>query len=289
MIVSASYRTDIPAFYGTWFQNRLAEGFCMVRNPYGGPDYRVDLTKEGTEAFVFWTRNIAPFSVALEVVRQRRTPFVVQQTITGYPRALDAATPDTHAAIAGLQGIAATDGIRAAVWRYDPILFTSLTPPDWHRANFSALAGKLAGSVDEVVVSFAQIYRKTRRNLDLAATTGSFEWWDPDEAQKRQLLDDLNTIAGRNRISLAVCGQADLTGQFAREARCIDTERLSDIAGRAITAAANSHREGCACAASRDIGAYDTCPHGCAYCYAVNNRQRAKARMAAHDPSAACL
>ncbi len=33
MIISASYRTDIPAYYRDWFLNRLAAGYAEVRNP----------------------------------------------------------------------------------------------------------------------------------------------------------------------------------------------------------------------------------------------------------------
>jgi hypothetical protein len=33
MIISASYRTDIPAFFGEWFMNRLRAGICKVVNP----------------------------------------------------------------------------------------------------------------------------------------------------------------------------------------------------------------------------------------------------------------
>ena len=33
MILSASRRTDIPAFYGDWLMNRLRAGFLLVRNP----------------------------------------------------------------------------------------------------------------------------------------------------------------------------------------------------------------------------------------------------------------
>jgi len=33
MIISASRRTDIPAFYAEWFMNRLEAGYCLVPNP----------------------------------------------------------------------------------------------------------------------------------------------------------------------------------------------------------------------------------------------------------------
>ena len=61
------------------------------------------------------------------------------------------------------------------------------------------------------------------------------------------------------------------------------------LAGRPLPAAAKAHRQTCACYASRDIGSYDSCPHGCAYCYAVSGRDAAKRRFAAHDPAAEYL
>ena len=173
MIVSASYRTDIPAFYGRWFVNRFRAGWAMVSNPYGGPPSRVDL-RDGVDGYVFWTRHIAPFLPALALVRAAGLPFVVQYTLTGYPRPLEAAVVDPVASIALMRQLAEHYGRRAVVWRYDPILFTDLTPPAWHAKTFAELATRLAGTVDEVVVSFAQLYRKTGRNLVTAARTHAF-------------------------------------------------------------------------------------------------------------------
>jgi len=71
VIVSASYRTDIPAFYADWFMRRLAAGYCRVSNPYGGGDYEVLLTPEAVDGFVFWTRNMRPLLRHLEGPRRR--------------------------------------------------------------------------------------------------------------------------------------------------------------------------------------------------------------------------
>lgn len=285
MIVSASYKTDIPAFYGEWFMRRLEAGHCRVANPYGGPPFTVPLGPKAVDGFVFWTRNLAPFLDRLEIVAARGFPFVVQYTVTGYPRALDAATIAAEQAAGHLRQIAGRYGRRAAVWRYDPIVFTSLTPPAWHRQTFARLAGQLAGAVDEVAVSIAQIYRKTARNLTAAARLHGFTWDDPGVEEKRALIVELAGIAAAHGLRLTVCGQPELIAEGAAEARCIDGKRLSDVAGRPLTAAHKPHRRSCACDASRDIGEYDTCPHGCAYCYAVQSRPLAKRRFAAHDPA----
>lgn len=289
MIISASYKTDIPAFYGEWFLRRLRAGSCRMRNPYGGQWYDISLAQRDVDGFVFWTKNLGPFLSALAEVRQRGYPFVVQYAINGYPRELESAVTDSARSVEHMRRIAETYGPRAAVWRYDTIVTTSLTPFDFHRRNFAALARALEGTTDEVVVSFAQIYKKTLRNMDAAARRFGFTWSDPDAEEKRTLLDELAACAASHGIRLTLCAQPELLTPHAAEARCIDAIRLSDVAGRPIGASLKGNRPGCACYYSRDIGEYDTCPHGCVYCYAVQNRAVAKRRYERHDAEADSL
>ena len=293
MIVSASYRTDIPAFYGAWFRNRLAAGFAEVANPYGGPDYRVSLAPGAVEGFVFWTRNIEPFAPALAAVEDLGIPYVVQMTITGYPRALEPSVVPWERAAESLHTLARRLGPRALVWRYDPILESSLTPPAWHRESFARIAAALTAgpdpAVDEVVLSYAQIYAKTRTNTDAAARRHGFTWRDPEDEEKRALLGALAGIAAERGLTASLCSQSALLVPGLRPARCVDAARLSDLAGRPVAARTKGNRPDCLCAESRDIGAYDSCPHGCSYCYAVRRPDLAKRNHRRHDPAAARL
>lgn len=286
MIVSASYRTDIPAYYAEWFENRLAAGYARVRNPYGGRDTVVDLSTEAVDGFVFWTRNAAPFARALDRVAARGTPFVVQYTVTGYPQALERAVPPTSHGVAQIRRITDCYGVKTVVWRYDPLLITDLTPASFHRENFTRLAEALSSLVDEVVLSFAHPYRKTRRNLDRVAKRGGFSWTDPPPTQKQDLLAEIGEIARTHGLVPTLCAQPDLRPPGVAPARCIDAGRLSAVARRAIQARTQGNRPGCHCAQSRDIGAYDSCPQGCAYCYAVADSDRAAAVRAGHYPAA---
>ncbi len=288
MIVSASYRTDIPAFYGEWFMRRLRAGTCRTVNPWSGRIHEVPLTPESVDGFVFWTRNLRPFRTRLPEIAAR-WPFVVQYTVTGYPRALETSVVAPERAIEDIAELAARYGPRVAVWRYDPILESELTPFDWHKENFAALARALRGCVDEVVVSFAHIYRKTRRNLDAAARRHGFVWRDPSATAKRALIETLAPIARANGMTLTLCSQGAYAAAGTRLARCIDAERLAEIAGRPIVAPESGNRPDCRCHRARDIGAYDTCPHGCVYCYAVSSADRARRGRAAHDPEAPFL
>jgi hypothetical protein len=284
MIISASYRTDIPAFYGEWFLNRLDAGYCMVANPYGSKPYRVSLRREHVDGFVFWTKNLHPFLDKLDILQQRGYPFVVQYSINGYPRTLEFSVVDALRSVRHMREIAARFGRRVAVWRYDPIVFSSVTPRQFHVENFARLASELEGTTDEVAISFAQVYKKTLRNMNWAAGKFGFSWEDPVDQTKIGLVSELVEIARSHGMQLSVCSQRAYVTSGAEEARCIDTKRLSDVAGHDIRAALKGNRPECGCHLSRDIGAYDTCPHGCVYCYAVLNRGLAQSNYKAHDP-----
>lgn len=289
MIVSASYRTDIPAFYAEWFLRRLDEGFALVRNPYSGQLHRVDLRPGRVTGFVFWTRNFGPLLERLDRLRAFGRPFLVQFTITNYPRAIEPAVIPPEKAVAQMHRLAREVHPLCPVWRYDPVLFTSLTPPGFHLENFAHLASRLEGATDEVVISFAQIYAKSRRNLDAAARRHGFSWQDPSGEAKLELAGQLASLAKRHGMRLTVCSQPEYLAPGAEEARCVDVRRLRRISGEPLDAPLKGNRPGCACHESRDIGDYDTCPHGCLYCYAVRHRRLALARYRSHDPASPSL
>lgn len=289
MIVSASCRTDIPAFYSEWFFRRLRAAFCTVRNPYSGKPYRVDLRPSQVDGFVFWTRNFGPMLPRLDELRGFGRPFVVQYTVTGYPREIEAAVIEPLRAIGHIRELSERVHPACAVWRYDPILFTTLTPAAYHLENFRDLAGRLKGATNEVVVSFAQMYAKTQRNLDAAASRNRFEWFDPPAESKIELLGQLARIAREAGMQLSVCTQPELVCEGAVEAHCVDARRLEQIGGFRIAASAKGTRPACACHEARDIGDYDTCPHGCVYCYAARDRRIALDNYKRHDPSTESL
>jgi hypothetical protein len=284
MIISASYRTDLPAFYGDWFMRRLATGSCRTVNPYNGRTVEISLTREAVDGFVFWTRNAGPFRDALERLADLGYPFVVQYTATAYPRALERSVVPAERSIALILELARRYGRRAVVWRYDPVMLTSLTPPAWHRRTFARLAERLAPACDEVVLSFAQIYAKTRANSDRAAKRFGFTWWDPEPEEKIRILRDLGELARDAGLKASLCAQPDLLAEPLEAARCIDSERLSDVSGLSIAAEIKGNRPGCLCARAQDLGVYDSCPHGCVYCYAVRRPEVAKRRHRDHDP-----
>ncbi|MEC9347403.1 MAG: DUF1848 domain-containing protein [Pseudomonadota bacterium] len=273
MIVSASYRTDIPAFHAAWFRARLADGEARVRSPYGGRDSVVSLRPGDVDGFVFWTRNAAPFREALREAGAI-APFMLSYTVTGYPGTLERGVPPVDHAVAEIARTVATYGPETVVWRYDPVVWSDLTPPDYHRAQVHRIADRLAGLVDEVVFSAVNLYAKSRRNL--ARHAPELDVHEPDEAAKRELLAGLGEIVLERGMRPRLCSQPDLLSGPLEPARCVDAERLARIGGAPFRARQKGNRPGCACAASRDIGAYDSCAHGCLYCYAVSDHTKVR-------------
>lgn len=280
MVISASRRTDIPAFYGRWFQERLKAGECLVANPFSGKESIVSLRPEDVEAYVFWTKKPWPFFPVLDSLHESGVVFSLQFTITPYDRVIEKAVIPVERAIEAARTLAARFGPAAVVWRYDPIIITEHQTPAWHMEQFRRMARHLEGSVDEVVTKFLVPYAKTVRNLasasSLRATTGS------EDAQKA-LLEEMNEAAADHGMALKVCSMPTMEGRLP-SAMCIDPVRLRRLGAKLKTCKSNPSREGCQCLESRDIGAYDTCPQGCSYCYANQNQALAVARFRDHSP-----
>lgn len=258
-------------------------------NPYNLRVIRVSLHRDTVEGIVFWTKNVGPFLKHLAEVKERGFPFILQHTINGYPRALEQAVVNAPRAVEHLHEVSEKFGPRVCVWRYDTIINSSITPREWHVETFSRLAKSLEGATDEVVISFAHLYQKTLRNMEKAAKEHGFTWSDPGDEWKKALATELASIASAHSIRLTVCSQPQFIMPGCYEARCVDADRLADVVGSPVKACLKGNRKECGCFESRDIGEYDTCPHGCVYCYAVRNQDLARSRFKQHDPLAESL
>lgn len=290
MIVSASRRTDIPAFYARWVTNRLRAGWCEVKNPFNASQIsRVSLLPEEVAAIVFWTRQPGPLLPYLpEILAMGHQPFFLH-TLLDNPRAMDPSCPRPETAVP--QFLALAEALPGRVtWRYDPVVLTEATPPDWHRRTFERLAAALEGHTDRVMVSVLEPYRKIARRLAALAASGC-RLLPTDMETLVRLFVDLRDMAAARGMRLATCAQPECFEQAGIAAgRCIDPAWIARLTGRPVPAGRDPSQRGrCGCAPSKDIGAYDTCLFGCAYCYATTSFDRARAAFARHDPDAPSL
>lgn len=289
MIISASRRTDIPAFYSEWLMNRVRAGFCTVPNPFNPKQVsRVSLIREDVDCLVFWTRNPKPLLRHLDELDRLGYSYYFLYTLVDYPRPIELATPSVSSATATLRELSDRIGPKRVVWRYDPILFGDLGSVSYHRDRFARLARELKGHTKRVVVSVVDIYRRMSRRLrELAAQGSNIEderGIEPEELA--ELMTSLSHSARENRMEIASCAEELDLGQFGiRAGHCIDADLISDLFGIDLTARKDpSQRKACGCMVSRDIGMYDSCVFGCQYCYATSSMERAKENRRLHDP-----
>ena len=103
-IISASRRTDVPAFYSEWFLRRLEEGFCDYWQPFAYQWFQVSLRPEEVAGIVLWNKNLGPLLQSLPDLRNRYV-FYVQFTITRHPPELAPGTITPAVAVAQLQEV----------------------------------------------------------------------------------------------------------------------------------------------------------------------------------------
>ena len=265
MIISASRRTDIPAFYAPWMVHRLREGYCTVPNPFDRNQVsRISLRPEDVDAIVFWTRNPRPLLPYLDELDARGYRYYFQFTILGYPRQLDVKSPPVAAALQTFCELSDRLGPSRVIWRYDPIVFSGLTPAAFHRENFPRLAEALRDRTRRSVISIVDAYRKTASRLrKLDGTPAAMQ--PCDAAEFGPLMAELAAVARANGMDIVSCAEEiDLRLFGIRPGKCIDDAVIAaafDI--RVPETKDPAQRPACGCVVSRDVGMYESCLYGC--------------------------
>ncbi len=285
-IISASRRTDIPAFYMPWFMNRLRAGSVAYPNPFGGQVHTVSLRPEHVHSLVFWSKNYRPFLPHLDEIADRGYRFYAHYTITGAPRSLEPHVPDWKAAVEVFRKLAARASPAHVQWRFDPILFTDELGAAFYQERFRQIAAALDGATRRCYFSFAPFYGKVERRLRRMG----IRYQDPPLTVRRDLAAALADIADAHGMTLHACCQDALLSQQVHQAHCVDGDLLAALSpDRPAVTERRPTRQGCGCTASRDIGMYDTCAYGCVYCYATQDPAAAVHRWRAHDPNGEML
>lgn len=290
-IISASRRTDIPAWYGEWFQHRLRAGYAIYRNPFGGQYHRVSVRPDDVVAIVFWTRNAFPFLAILDKEVRRLYRSIFLYTINGYGPSLEPHAHDRAECLAGFERVSDLLGPDSVHWRYDPILLSQRVGRDDHLRSFEELARKLEGKTFVCHTSFVQYYKKTSRRLNRLAEKSGDLCGDPPDEEKITLARELKDLATARGIELVSCCAPLLDRAGLQRGRCIDPSLITrlrpDLAD--LNLKPRPTRAGCGCAASRDIGAYNTCQSGCLYCYATDDSRTTRRALENHDPDSESL
>lgn len=295
-IISASRRTDIPAFYAQWFMERVRRGFFHRVNPFNPRQVRrVSLKPEDVDTIVFWTKNPGPLLPSLAELDDRGFSYYFQFTLNPYGHPFEPNLPPLGERIETFRTLGAMIGPGRVVWRYDPLILSSLTPPEYHRELFGRTATELRGSTGRIMFSFLDFYGKAKSRLSAIERDRGIVFHDIRGEEFRngrwELLKEMRACAAENGMELYSCAEEEeLEGIGIRHGHCIDAGLVRELSGSSAPLSRDRHqRRECGCAVSVDVGMYNSCPFRCAYCYANASPKVIAANLKKHAPKGSAL
>ena len=281
MIISASRRTDIPAFYSEWFMNCIRDGFVCVKNPFNTHAIsKVPLTPDLVDLIVFWTKDPYKFVRNLDELDERGYKYYFLFTLTPYGKDVECGLRDKNDIIKTFQELSRRIGKEKVVWRYDPIVLGGEMTVEWHLKKFKEYVELLAEFTESVVFSFLLEYKKI----------GKQEFRRPNLSEMKVISQEFAKIAKENGLKIKSCAEEVIHANGIEKSTCIDKELIERILGQCVNAARDKcQRKDCQCIESIDIGEYNSCLHLCKYCYANTATEQIKTNCKKHDPKSPLL
>jgi hypothetical protein len=279
IVLSASRRTDIPAFYMPWFMNRIEAGHFEVDHPFGQAAASVPAGVEHVHSIVFWSKNFGPFlrEGYGEHLSRKGYGLLFNFTLNSPHPVLEPQVPSLENRLEQLDRLCDTFGPHCVQWRFDPICFYSTaTGGVGHNLDsFERIARRASSAgVRSCTTSFVDLYRKVSRRQ----ASDGLTLFDPPLTEKIDRLIQMASFLKELNINLHLCCEKALLAALPSStgiqgASCIPNHRLAAWFGNDISLRKDAGQRasaGCGCRLSRDIGSYrrHPCPHNCLFCYA---------------------
>lgn len=204
-------------------------------------------------------------------------------TITPYGEEIEPNVPKVEQVLESFQKLSKIVGVECCGWRYDPIFISEKYTVDFHIRQFEKMAKELSGYTNQCVVSFIDLYEKTKKNFPQVR--------EVKRSQQELLVKEFVRIGGENHIKIRTCCEnPELEKLGADVSGCMTQQVLEKAIGYRMKVPKRSPaRAECNCMLGNDIGMYNTCGHGCLYCYANYDKKVVEQNMKRHNPKSPLL
>ena len=282
MILNTGLRTDIPGFFSEWFYNRIDEGFVYVRNPYAKNHiYSYKLDPELIDCIIFTTKNPRPMFRNLEKIDNFNQYWHL--TITPYGKEIEPNVPPVDEVIDSFKFLSERLGKEKVTLRYDPIFISEKYSLEKHIDSFDYILDSLSDYTTEAIISFIDLYEKTKRNFPNAK--------EVTQDERLRIGEEFAKIGEKDNINVKTCVEGTELERFGIDSSgCMTKEVIEKAINKNLNIPKQKARNGeCYCLLNNDIGEYNTCDHGCLYCYANSNKRLVKRNLKLHDPKSPLL
>ncbi len=285
-IISASRRTDIPAFYMDWFMAQIKAGFFTIENPYNKIQKKIAATCKTIHSIVFWSKNFDSFLKmnAGETLKDMGYNLYFNFTINSESIHLEPHVPPLHKRLLQLTKMVNVFGPETISWRFDPICFFNLDDNQNiinNLSDFPQIAKKVSSlGIKKCVTSFFDSYRKIDKRLEWLSKKGksNLQFISPDSVKKLKVIERMQTHLSDLGMDLHMCCESEILTQLSPKLKvqanpCVDGSLLNKIFdGNPVQERDYGQRSklGCKCTKSIDIGSYKDhpCHQNCIFCYA---------------------
>lgn len=280
MILFASGRTDIVAFYTKWFINRYREGYVDVRNPfYNSLVSRIYF--EDVDLLYFCTKNPLPI---IPYLKEFDKPILFNVTITPYKNNVEVNVPNKSLIIEGVKKIAEIIGKENVYVRYDPIFLSERYNLNYHIKAFERLCSLLDGVTNHIIISFIDDYKNVRKNMN------SLKIIPFTKEDYKEIGVNFSRIASKYNITCQTCFEKENLVEygFIKE-DCLSKKLAYSLTGKNYKKGKMRKGNLCNCVEMVDIGAYNSCKHLCKYCYANYDEAKVNENYRNHDVNSSLL
>lgn len=279
IVISASRRTDIPAFYMNDFMKGIRQGFFRVVNPFNQKESLIVSSSDYIDTIVFWSKDYTKFIKCnyLKILREMGYHLFFNYTINSEDSFLEPGIPSLDKRLAQLENLSRTAGPESIFWRFDPICYYRRNGKIFHnRHDFLKIADVAADlGIKNCITSFMDLYPKIEKRL---SNLSNFSFFDPPIELKVKILYEMADELKKRNIYLMTCCEKKVMESVApcigvNPASCIPNHYLKKLYHSDISLRKDRGQrlnQGCGCGISVDVGSYrhQPCFHNCLFCYA---------------------
>lgn len=273
IIVSASRRTDIPAFYMPWFMDCVFKKRFVLKNPYSKKISTLPFTAENIASICFWSKD---YSVFLEnkygqTLRDSGFNIFFQYTLNSDSPLLEPGIKkNIQERCDILEKMAEVFGPDKIFLRFDPIVFYMDENKNLKNnlGDFEYILKRASGSgITSITVSFTDLYKKVLNRQKKK----KIEFTELEDFRKINVLEKMEKASHNFSIRLNLCCETIPGMERLKRYPCISAEYINKTFGLDLRHRKDpGQRRDCMCSLSKDIGSYTDhpCRHDCLYCYA---------------------